>query len=340
MSPSFATIFCAILPLFSIANAHMKMTDPAPIRLPENTFAVTKDYDYTSPLSDSGSDYPCKGYASLLDTAEGGSVATYAAGSSQSVSISGGANHNGGSCQLSISEDGGSTFKVIQSYIGNCPVSGTSSLSYTLPAETKSGKVLLAWSWFNRTGNREMYMNCAAVTVTGGGSGLSAYPDIFTANIGNGCTTVEGTDVEFPNPGSAITTGSGANPGAPVGSCGSSGSGSGSNSGSGSGSGSGSESSVVATPTAATSTAAAATSVAASSTVRLPSSYPGAPAKTKTASVPEASPSDTTGEEGVIGNTECKRSVRYTRALPVQVPSGCQCSCENNKPVPVCGASY
>ena len=47
-------------------------------------------------------------------------------------------------------------------------------------------------------------MNCAAVTITGGGSGLSSYPDVFTANIGNDCRTLEGKDVLFPNPGPSI----------------------------------------------------------------------------------------------------------------------------------------
>jgi LysM repeat protein len=47
-----------------------------------------------------------------------------------------------------------------------------------------------------------MYMNCAAVTITGTGSStLDDRPDIFKANIGNGCKTTEETDVEFPNPG-------------------------------------------------------------------------------------------------------------------------------------------
>lgn len=71
-----------------------------------------------------------------------------------------------------------------------------------------------------------MYMNCAAITITGGGSGLSgpSFPDIFKANIGNGCTTDEG-DLAFPNPGPNVQ-GSGGKP--PKGNCGPSGSGGGS----------------------------------------------------------------------------------------------------------------
>ena len=54
-----------------------------------------------------------------------------------------------------------------------------------------------------------MYMNCAHVTITSEGAGSEAVafdqrPNIFMANLGtvsNGCTTVEGTDVEYPEPG-------------------------------------------------------------------------------------------------------------------------------------------
>lgn len=116
-------------------------------------------------------------------------------------SLTGGAYHDGGSCQASISEDNGVTFKVIESYIGSCPLQSGGSFTFNVPKETKSGEVLFAWSWFNKVGNREMYMNCAAVTITNGGSGLASFPDIFVANIDNDCGTEEGFDVYFPNPG-------------------------------------------------------------------------------------------------------------------------------------------
>ena len=54
-------------------------------------------------------------------------------------------------------------------------------------------------------------MNCAMVTIAGGASphALSG-PEVFKANIGNGCTTAAGTDVVFPNPGPNIQYGVGA----------------------------------------------------------------------------------------------------------------------------------
>ena len=113
----------------------------------------------------------------------------------------GGATHEGGSCQASISEDKGATFKVVKSYIGKCPVRSGGSFDFNVPKETKSGDVIFAWSWFNRVGFREMYMNCAVVTITNGGSGLYNYPDIFVANLDDSCSTDEGFDVYFPKPG-------------------------------------------------------------------------------------------------------------------------------------------
>jgi hypothetical protein len=58
-----------------------------------------------------------------------------------------------------------------------------------------------------------MYMNCAPITVTGSEgstSALSALPDMFVANIGNGCSVSEGTDVQFPNPGDSVARENGA----------------------------------------------------------------------------------------------------------------------------------
>ena len=48
-------------------------------------------------------------------------------------------------------------------------------------------------------------MNCAAVTISGGGDkGLSDLPEIFQANLGNGCETVPTKDLLFPAPGNDV----------------------------------------------------------------------------------------------------------------------------------------
>lgn len=124
----------------------MTMSSPAPFRFKgnPNTLPGNVDFDYAKPLAASGSDYPCKGYLSVLGTPEGKPVDTWAAGSSKSFVVEGGAAHGGGSCQAAISEDGGASFKVIASYIGNCPVSGQ-SMPFTVPSETKAGTVVFSW---------------------------------------------------------------------------------------------------------------------------------------------------------------------------------------------------
>ncbi|KAL2293567.1 hypothetical protein FJTKL_05431 [Diaporthe vaccinii] len=223
------------------ASAHMMVSFPAPLNSKYNQFADSGkiDYSYTAPLAADGSDYPCKGYQSDLGTPAGQSVASFAVGGQGNITVVGGAAHGGGSCQISLSTDGAKTFKVIQSIIGNCPTNGEGNLDFTVPSDAPAGDAVLAWSWNNRIGNREFYMNCAAVTLTGGSAkreatdkraaSFSSLPDMFVANIGNGCSVAEGGDVDYPNPGEAVTRNSD-NPEAPSGNCGSSGSSSGSGS--------------------------------------------------------------------------------------------------------------
>jgi len=105
---------------------------------------------------------------------------------------------------------------------------------FTIPKDLAAGDYTLAWTWFNHVGNQEMYMNCAPVTVTGGSGGsgngtakrdegslidgplltkraagslssLSSAPDMFVANVNNGCLRPEsGGDILFPNPGPSV----------------------------------------------------------------------------------------------------------------------------------------
>jgi len=196
--------------------AHIDMQDPPPIRHKLNKFATSVDTDYTAPVKEL-----CKGYHKL-GGADLTPVAKWQAGSQQKFTLGGSAVHGGGSCQASISEDGGATFKAIKTYIGDCPHAegAAGTFDFTVPKETKAGPVLLAWTWFNKVGNREMYMNCASIEITGGGSGLSSYPDILIANIGNGCTTADGKDVQIPNPGKDVVISPKAAPAPPVGNCG------------------------------------------------------------------------------------------------------------------------
>ncbi|AEO71776.1 uncharacterized protein THITE_2124610 [Thermothielavioides terrestris NRRL 8126] len=264
-----------------LAAAHMEIQYPAPFRSKFNPNAVNIDYTNTAPLASDGSNYPCKGYQSDLGTPAGKPTATFAPGGTYNFTVVGGAPHGGGSCQVSLSYDKGKTFTVIQSIEGGCPLS--SNYDFTIPSDAPQGEAIWAWTWNNEIGNREFYMNCAAVTIGGSSSKreadevekrasstpFSQRPPVFVANLNNGCTVAEGVDVEYPNPGPDVVK-SGSKLGPPQGNCGatsSSGSGSGSSSGSGSGSssGSGSGSGTSAPSSAAPATTAAASPAASSS---------------------------------------------------------------------------
>ncbi|KAH6608018.1 extracellular [Trichoderma cornu-damae] len=208
------SIAAVVLGLVTVANGHMEMKSPPPLRSKFNPNSGSDiDYSMTAPLSASGSDFPCKGYQKLLGTPEGASVATWAPGGSYGFTVTGSANHGGGSCQASLSYDRGQTWKVVHSYIGGCPPQQDSNWNFTVPGDAPAGEALFAWTWFNNIGNREMYMNCAAVTIGGGkkrsaSTAFASRPDMFVANVGDGVCTFEGKDVEFPQPGPDVNSNS------------------------------------------------------------------------------------------------------------------------------------
>lgn len=159
-----------------------------------------------------GSDFPCKGYQNDPWRA----TAEYDAGGQYNMTLAGSATHGGGSCQLSLSYDGGATFKVIKSMEGGCPLN--TRYDFEIPSDAPSGHALFAWTWFNLVGNREMYMNCAQVQVNGGSGGGefgSTHPDMFVANVANGCQTVEGKQTVFAQPGDNVVYGQGVGPDSP-----------------------------------------------------------------------------------------------------------------------------
>ncbi|KAK4450188.1 hypothetical protein QBC34DRAFT_297291 [Podospora aff. communis PSN243] len=214
----------ALVAFLSTANAHMYLADPPALRSKDNKFTSDVDYSITTPIG-SADKWPCKGYNNLLGTPQGSPVKTWNAGESYSFTVRGGAAHGGGSCQASISTDGGNSFKVIHSYIGNCPGgNGDSSFKFKLPSDMPSSdNALFSWTWFNLQGNREAYGDCAVVTINGGGSGsesvpFSSRPEPLAANLGNGCKTLEGKSVIFPNPGPDVDVAD-ADGALPVGSC-------------------------------------------------------------------------------------------------------------------------
>ncbi|OBT58285.1 hypothetical protein VE04_01472 [Pseudogymnoascus sp. 24MN13] len=204
----FTSSIVATLGMASYASARIMMTTPKPFG---------KSTLNNSPLLADGSDFPCKQRGGVYDP-EGASN-PMALGSTQPLNFVGSAVHGGGSCQISITYDekptkdseGGPARRVDGDRGGGPDTPVPDDYSFTIPEGLPTGNAVLAWTWFNKVGNREMYMNCAPIDITGGNSkskrdtaAYDALPDMFTANIGNGCTTVDSKDVEFPNAGESV----------------------------------------------------------------------------------------------------------------------------------------
>ncbi|KAF2721022.1 lytic polysaccharide monooxygenase, partial [Polychaeton citri CBS 116435] len=200
------------------ALCHIQMSWPYPLRSKDNPDrdASTVDYNMMAPLEADGSDFPCKGYQNDRPIAP---VITYAAGSMYNMTLEGSATHGGGSCQLSLSYDNGATFRVIKSMIGGCPLQTT--YDFTIPPYAPAGNALLAWTWQNKIGNREFYMNCASVNIISGlrrkarrtqkYNTMGDLPFIWKANLEglDTCETEAGIDPVYPNPGPDIEYGDG-----------------------------------------------------------------------------------------------------------------------------------
>ena len=215
---------CIVLRFIQACAAHMEMSWPPPFRSRHNPYTTNVDYDLVNPLHSDGSNFPCKGYHSLIGTPQGRSVVTWSPGQSYNLTIAGATTHGGGSCQTSLSYDSGRTWTVVESFHGGCPL--RADWAFSLPRDAPAGEALFAWTWFNRIGNREMYMNCARVTIKSAkrsepvslrrvrkdsqssSVAFSSRPLMFVANVNNGCSTRETYDVKFPAPGPDVSVGS------------------------------------------------------------------------------------------------------------------------------------
>lgn len=212
-----------LMALAASASAHMIMEFPVP---------YGKSSLNSSPLAPG--DFPCKQRTGVYDVTE---MNQWNAGETKTVSFIGSAVHGGGSCQFSITTDPKpseqSQWKVIQSVVGGCPSNATGNLTpadpnghgaatfpVQMPSDIPDGQYTFAWTWLNKIGNREFYMNCAPIQV-GSGSGkastksasqaLSSLPDMFVANLPDtSCSTAEGEDFNYPNPGKNLIEGNGA----------------------------------------------------------------------------------------------------------------------------------
>ncbi|PVU97566.1 hypothetical protein BB559_001963 [Furculomyces boomerangus] len=181
--------------LFQTVAGHMAMQKPCP-RFGGNIEGCKHladkqrvDYDMNAPIGPAS--YPlqnsrmfCKGNLEkrnrvISDVWEAGQEVTV-------EFVRGGANHEGGHCQFSISYDFNhlseknigedvhkeANFIVVHEKLGNCFFDDNGNPEYTfkfrLPKYLPSSKdAVFAWSWVNARGNREFYMNCADIEIVG-----------------------------------------------------------------------------------------------------------------------------------------------------------------------------
>ena len=147
-------------------NCHISMINPPSRRNQASSYYVSQglvNYNLRSPLNVSPDffTFPCKGFP------QGPSVSTFN-GNNIQVTLEGTAVHGGGHCQFGISYDD-SNFIVLKTVLNSCLLDSM-TYDFDLPENAPGGKMTVFWSWVNRVGNREYYMECTDVTVNNGNS--------------------------------------------------------------------------------------------------------------------------------------------------------------------------
>jgi hypothetical protein len=150
-----------LLLLFSICYGHISMTYPPSRRNQLSEYYVNTglvNYNLRSPLNVSPDffSFPCKGFP------KGPVVATFEK-NEITITLEGTATHGGGHCQFGISYDD-NNFVVLKTVLNECLLN-TMSYSYEIPTYARGDNITVFWTWINRIGNREYYMECADVNV-------------------------------------------------------------------------------------------------------------------------------------------------------------------------------
>lgn len=204
------------------------MVDPYPYNY------ITEQLYQNWPLS-ADLPFPCQGRTQHIE--KGRTALT--AGTNQTVKFWISAVHGGGSCQFSVAygyppPKNASEWKTLYTIIGGCPAQAAGNLptmetdangrangpqcgnstgdecvrqfDIPIPESMPNGNATFAWTWLNRIGEREYYMSCSPVIITGGTDNDQTYfdslPAVFQANIPGKCTTGKsGLLVNIPNPG-------------------------------------------------------------------------------------------------------------------------------------------
>ncbi|KAJ9080311.1 hypothetical protein DSO57_1026380 [Entomophthora muscae] len=162
-----------------LAAGHMFMAEPPPRKFQYFRNGVGQNQDYTiqGPLEDYRT-FPCQGKQ------PGPPTRTYTAGSQITATIGGDpvGEHGGGHCQFSLSYNE-KEYVVLKTIIGSC-ITAAKSYQVKIPPKAPNGPATFVWTWVNRHGNREFYMNCADINIVGGVErGALRGKDILIATI-------------------------------------------------------------------------------------------------------------------------------------------------------------
>ncbi|KAJ1912245.1 hypothetical protein IWQ60_009750 [Tieghemiomyces parasiticus] len=185
---------CLTLP----TTAHIFMTNPCAffdsngdcVKAVESSFPDAKSPISTSKCSPG--DMKVVSTEPLCKQLPTKALQSYKAGDSIALEFFGSATHGGGNCEFALSYNNGRNFITIgKPILGNCMQQMPQSVQ--IPAGAPSGtKVIFAWFWNNMIGNRELYMNCAMISITGsaGGSIKGFLPALFNYPFTKGGKTM------------------------------------------------------------------------------------------------------------------------------------------------------
>lgn len=195
-------IFLNLWIYFGVSLAHISMSFPPSRRNQLSEYYRENglvNYNLRSPLNVEPDrfSFPCKGFP------KGPSVTTYDT-NTITITLEGTAVHGGGHCQFGISYDD-RNFVVLKTVVSNCLLDSM-SYSFDIPENAKGDDVTVFWTWINRIGNREYYMECADVTVNTNGNSidisgkellvvnLPGYPNVPEWEVGAD-SSVDGRDL-------------------------------------------------------------------------------------------------------------------------------------------------
>ncbi|KAI0235406.1 hypothetical protein L0F63_006347, partial [Massospora cicadina] len=162
---------------------HMEMMAPAIPKSKFNNRLAWYEKDYTNIFPIGNQHSQSLPYCHHPMDVEPGETVT--AGATLTTCFHGEAQHDGGHCEFSLSYDGVG-YAVIKTIISECLRNKPLGYDVTIPPSAPTGRAILSWTWFNRIGEREIYMNCAALNIEGGpNTGMVRGPKRLIANLPN-----------------------------------------------------------------------------------------------------------------------------------------------------------